>query len=97
MGGLLLGALRIALRTAVLLALPCVGSRVMGLHVCRVCEVHCTDTAVVPGLGATPAEEEEEELYNKNPPTPCLWKAPASTQKTKRKLSYVSGGGRAGG
>ena len=24
-------------------------------------------------------------LYNKNPPTPCLWQAPASTQKTKRK------------
>ena len=30
-------------------------------------------------------EEEEEELRNKNPPTPCLWQAPASTQKTKRK------------
>ena len=28
---------------------------------------------------------EEEELYNKNPPTPCLWQAPASTQETKRK------------
>ena len=24
-------------------------------------------------------------LHNKNPPTPCLWQAPASTQKTKRK------------
>ena len=24
-------------------------------------------------------------LRNKNPPTPCLWQAPASTQKTKRK------------
>ena len=24
-------------------------------------------------------------LNNKNPPTPCLWQAPASTQKTKRK------------
>ena len=29
--------------------------------------------------------KEEEELHNKNPPTPCLWQAPASTQKTKRK------------
>ena len=24
-------------------------------------------------------------LHNKNPPTPCLWQAPASTQKPKRK------------
>ena len=23
-------------------------------------------------------------LHNKNPPTPCLWQAPASTQKTKK-------------
>ena len=30
-------------------------------------------------------EEEEDEFHNKNPPTPCLWQAPASTQKTKRK------------
>ena len=30
------------------------------------------------------AKLEEEELNNKNPPTPCLWQAPASTQKTKR-------------
>ena len=28
---------------------------------------------------------DDGELRNKNPPTPCLWQAPASTQKTKRK------------
>ena len=28
---------------------------------------------------------DDGELHNKNPPTPCLWQAPASTQKTKRK------------
>ena len=26
-----------------------------------------------------------DKLYNKTPPTPCLWQAPASAQKTKRK------------
>ena len=31
------------------------------------------------------SEEEEEELPQKNPPTPCLWQAPASARKTKRK------------
>ena len=33
-----------------------------------------------PGLGSVVVV-----LHNKNPPTPCLWQAPASTQKTKRK------------
>ena len=28
---------------------------------------------------------DDDELLNKNPPTPCLWQASASTQKTKRK------------
>ena len=37
-------------------------------------------------------------LHNKNPPTPCLWQAPASTQETKRKTRSertVEGQGRA--
>jgi len=29
--------------------------------------------------------EEEKELNDKKTPTPCLWQAPASAQKTKRK------------
>ena len=28
---------------------------------------------------------DDDEFHNKKPPTPCLWQAPASTQKTKRK------------
>ena len=28
---------------------------------------------------------DDGELHNKNPPTPCLWQAPVSTQKAKRK------------
>ena len=28
---------------------------------------------------------DDDELLNKNPPTPCLWQASASTQKIKRK------------
>ena len=28
---------------------------------------------------------DDNKLHNKTPPTPCLWKAPASAQKTKRK------------
>ena len=31
-----------------------------------------------------PAYGDDSELRNKNPPTPCLWQAPARTQKTKR-------------
>ena len=34
---------------------------------------------------ACPIGDGDGELHNKNPPTPCLWQAPASTQKTKRK------------
>ena len=30
---------------------------------------------------------DDDELHDKNPPTPCLWQAPASTQKTKRKTA----------
>ena len=30
--------------------------------------------------------EEEGKLHNKKLPTPCLWQAPASTQKIKRKI-----------
>ena len=36
-------------------------------------------------------QEEEEELYDKNPPTPCLWKAPASAQKTKSQKENQAG------
>ena len=37
-------------------------------------------------LAASLARGDDDcELHNKNPPTPCLWQAPASTQKTKRK------------
>ena len=30
-------------------------------------------------------DDDDDELRNKKTPTPCLWQAPASTQKTKRK------------
>ena len=36
-------------------------------------------------LGRSIAPSVVVVLHNKNPPTPCLWQAPASTQKTKRK------------
>ena len=32
-----------------------------------------------------------------NPPTPCLWQAPASTEKTKRKPGWLFVGARGGG
>ena len=41
-------------------------------------------------------EEEEAELRNKNPPTPCLWEAPASTapaEENFRRLSELFYGG----
>ena len=43
----------------------------------------CASFALAPP--ASPCLVVEVVLRNKNPPTPCLWQAPASTQKTKRK------------
>ena len=37
------------------------------------------------GAGRPMIDADDDELYYKNPPTPCLWQALASTQKTKRK------------
>ena len=37
------------------------------------------------GLPLAALNVDDDALHNKNPPTPCLWQAPASTQKTKKK------------
>ena len=35
--------------------------------------------------GGCNLDDDDGDLHNKNPPTPCLWQAPASGQKIKRK------------
>ena len=39
----------------------------------------------------TTPHDDDGELHNKTPPTPCLWQAPASAQKTKRDDDAATG------